>query len=42
MRANLSPTPELGPWLWVIVGTNLALMLVVVLLFTVRFARPPR
>lgn len=42
MRANLSATPDLGPWPWVMTGANLAVTLVVVLTFTRRFARVPR
>ena len=41
MRTNLSATPSLGLWPWVITGANLALTLVVVLTFTRRFARVP-
>jgi hypothetical protein len=42
LRANLTGTPELGPWPWVIVGANLLLVLTSVLVFMARFSRPPR
>ena len=42
LRANLSPSPDLGPWPWIIVGLNLVLLGTMVSVFTLRFARPPR